>query len=504
MKIEAGLLVRQCAERHRDRPALPSMTFSELGAAANALGSGLLGLGLERGDRVGVLTHNTPETVVAWLGMEAHNLVRVVMHAHIDAEAHAWTLEHVGARALIFDTRLTAVAEQCDVEHRIAVGPDVPEWAIPFDELVATGSPEHPYVDVDEDAPCFLQLTSGTTGRPKPWIKTYRSWHAVVDQNLHHLDTFGAGALDETDVNLHFHPIQWASGFQTLYPYLLRGARSVLLDDAVFEPALLVDAIAGGATGMLMPAPMLPAVLDEIEARGGIEHNVKRMVIFFATPELLERTTRVLGPVWCHGFGASEQGAPTTRLLASEVAEKPERIASVGRGAGPFFDVAILDPDGVRRPAGAVGEIAVRSAMSAGSYWGMPEATEAAFFGDDWFRPRDIGYLDDDGFLYYADRAGDEITTATGTVYPHYVETAILGHPEVANVGVVGVADEVVAAVLLRDGAGGSPELEQAILELVTVGDRPARCVFVSELPTVLGGAKVQRAALRERLVAAR
>src|SRR4051812_25338669 len=230
MKIEAGLLPRLCAERHRDRPALPSMTFRELGAAANALGAGLLDLGLQRGDRVGVLAHNTPETVAAWLGLEAHNLVRVVMHAHIPAEAHAWTLEHVEAKALIFDTRMTAIAQQCrgSVANLIAVGENPPDWATPYADVLTAGSPEHPFLDVDEDAPCFLQLTSGTTGRPKPWIKTYRSWHAVVDQNLHHLDTFGAGAISEADVNLHFHPIQWASGFQTLYPYLLRGARSVL------------------------------------------------------------------------------------------------------------------------------------------------------------------------------------------------------------------------------------------------------------------------------------
>jgi acyl-coenzyme A synthetase/AMP-(fatty) acid ligase len=511
MRIEAGLLPRLCAERHRDRPALTygerTMSFQALSAMANRLGSGLR---LQRGDRVGVLTHNTPETVAAWLGLEAHNLVRVVMHAHIPAEAHAWTLEHVEAKALIFDTRMTAIAEECrgSVQQLIAVGDDPPDWATPYAQVLENGSPEHPYLDVDEDAPCFLQLTSGTTGRPKPWIKTYRSWHAVVDQNMHHLDTFGPGALSEDDVNLHFHPIQWASGFQTLYPYLLRGARSVIADDAVFDPGGLVDTIVGErVTGMLMPAPMLPAVLDAVEARGGIEHAITRMVIFFATPDLLARTTQVLGPIWAHGFGSSEQGAVTTRLLPEEVAEKPERIASVGRGGAPFFDVAIFDPDGRRLPAGAVGEIAVRSAMSLGAYWGLPDATQDAFFANDWFRPRDIGYLDEDGFLYYADRAGDEITTQQGTIYPHYVETALLTHPQVANCAVVGVNEEVVAAILLCAGADGSPELEQAILDRVdadaklTPNDRPSRCFFVGELPTVLGGAKVQRSALRTQLL---
>ena len=254
-----------------------------------------------------------------------------------------------------------------------------------------------------------------------------------------------------------------------------------------------------------MPGPLLTPVLDAIEARGGFEHSLRRMVVFFGTPELLERTTKLLGPIWAHGFGSTEQGAVTTRLLPTDLDGHPERIASVGRGASPFFDVAIFDPDGGRLGPNEIGEIGVRSAMSLGGYWGLEEATEQAFFDGDWFRPRDVGYLDDDGFLYYADRAGDEIQTADGVVYPHYVEAELLRHGAVANCGVVGVDDEVVAAVLLKDPGAASDELVAAILTTVG-GDvrRPDRVVFVSELPTVLGGAKVQRAALREQLMAAR
>jgi acyl-coenzyme A synthetase/AMP-(fatty) acid ligase len=517
MKVEAGLLSRLAAEWYGSAPALTSggstRSFSELNEGANRIGSGLLAVGLDRGDRVGVLAYNTPEVVEAWLGFEKHNLVRAVLHSHISAEAHAWTLNHIEAKALVFDTRMTDVVESCrdaleTVRVFVAIGPDVPDWAVPFSELQAGGSAGEPLLDVDEDAPCFLQLTSGTTGNPKPWIKTYRSWQAVINHNLHHFDTFGPGVppIGPDDVNLHFHPIQWASGFQTLYPYLIRGARSVLMDDAEFDAGALLDLIASeGATSTFMPGPLLTPVLDAIDARGGFEHQLRRMVIFFGTPELLERTTKVLGPIWAHGFGSTEQGAVTTRLLPSELDGHPERIASVGRAASPFFDVAIFDPDGRRLGPNEIGEIAVRSAMSLGGYWGLEEATERAFFDADWFRPRDVGYLDGDGFLYYADRAGDEIQTADGVVYPHYVEAELLRHAAVANCGVVGVVDEVVAAVQLKDPDAASDELVAAILTTVG-GDvrRPDRIVFVSDLPTVLGGAKVQRAALREQLLAAR
>jgi acyl-coenzyme A synthetase/AMP-(fatty) acid ligase len=513
VKVEAGLLSRLAAQWHGPAPALTgggsTLSFSELNAGANRIGSGLLGAGLARGDRVGVLAYNAPEVVEAWLGCEKHNLVRAVLHTHIPADAHAWALDHIEATALVFDARLADVVDSFRARLRTvrvfaAIGPDVPDWAVPFQELQASGSAEDPLLDVDEDAPCFLQLTSGTTGNPKPWIKTYRSWQAVIDHNLHHFDTFGPGVppIGTDDVNLHFHPIQWASGFQTLYPYLIRGARSVLVDDSEFDADALLDTIVReGVTATFMPGPLLTPVLDAVEARGGFEHSLRRMVVFFGTPELLERTTRLLGPIWAHGFGSTEQGAVTTRLLPTDLEGDPGRIASVGRGASPFFDVAIFDPDGHRLGPGEIGEIAVRSPMSIGSYWRLEDATERAFFAGDWYRPRDVGYLDADGFLYYADRAGDEIRTAGEVVYPHYVEAELLRHPAVANCGVVGVDEQVVAAVLLKAPGTPSDELQEAILAMCEGAvRRPDRVVFVSELPTVLGGAKVQRGQLRQQL----
>jgi acyl-coenzyme A synthetase/AMP-(fatty) acid ligase len=156
-----------------------------------------------------------------------------------------------------------------------------------------------------------------------------------------------------------------------------------------------------------------------------------------------------------------------------------------------------------------VGEIVVRSAMSIGEYWGLPERNAQSFFPGDWFRPFDVGYLDEDGFLYYSDRAGDRIVTASGTVYPHLVEEAILGHGAVFMCGMVGLGEpgdqEVVVGVQLKEGYAGSDDLAAEILDRtgqLAEHERPARAVFVAELPTVLGGAKVQRSALRERLAA--
>ncbi|HUA31047.1 MAG TPA: class I adenylate-forming enzyme family protein [Streptosporangiaceae bacterium] len=521
MQVEAGVLVRTAAQNFGQKVALSAgsrtLTFGELNQLSNRVGSALVDLGVRRGDRVGVLAYNTAEVVETWFGCEKHNLVRVVLHSHFAMDSHVYSLNQAEASALIFDTRFSAdVARHKDelktVRHFVGIGAGCPDWATPFAELESGGSAADPYLDVDEDAPCFLQLTSGTTGHPKAWVKTYRSWQAVIDHNLHHFDTFGPGVppVGPDEVNLHFHPIQWASGFQTLYPYFVRGARSVLLDDENFSPSELLDTIAREqVTGVFMPGPLLTPVLDEIEARGGFAHHLRRMVVFFGNPDQLDRTTRLLGPVWAHGFGSTEQGAITTRLLPHEVEQRRERIKSVGRSGSPFLEIAVVDEEGSRLGAGEVGEIVVRSAMSVGEYWGLPERNAQSFFPGDWFRPYDVGFLDEDGFLYYADRAGDRITTAVGTVYPHLVEEAVLGHPSVFLCGVVGLGEpggeEVVVGVQLKEGFSPSDELAAAILQetaRLAEHERPARALFLAELPTVLGGAKVQRSALRERLSA--
>jgi acyl-coenzyme A synthetase/AMP-(fatty) acid ligase len=526
MRVEAGSLTRLAALWFGSQEALTgvrgaravgSQTFTEVNHAANRIGSGLLALGAERGDRVGVLSYNVPEVFVTWLGCEKHNLVRTVLHTHFGMDDHVWSLNHTGASILMFDTRFATDVEACrhqlqTVRHLVAIGPDVPDWAVPYGDVEAMGSAAEPDLDVDEDAPCFLQLTSGTTGHPKPWVKTYRSWQAVIDHNLHHLDTFG-GAIPPVgsgDVNLHFHALQWATGFQTLYPYLIRGARSVLLDDAVFDPDVVIDTILReGVTSTFAPGPLWEPILDAVEARGGIDHQLRRVVIFFGSAEMVERTTKLLGPIWAHGFGSTEQGAITTRLLPSDIQDRPERRHSVGRPGSPFFEIAIKDPEGNTLGPNQTGEICVRSAMSLGEYWGLPELTADASFPGDWFRPSDVGYMDEDGFLYYSDRATDSISAAGGTVYPHLVEAALTQHASVANSGVVGIGEEgaqtCVAFIQLKPGWEPGEQLAAEILDAVSRDladyERPARIEFMDELPTVLGGAKVQRATLRGRIM---
>ena len=506
MLVRPGSLFAHAALRHADRPALADQTtYGALDTAVSRVAGGLRSLGLGVGDRVGLLFHNRPELVALWLGVERAGLVRVVLHSHFDIQVHADMLRRTQASALLFDTRFadavqsSVYASDC-VGVFVGLGDRCPAWAISHGELLARGEPEFEPPDLDEDAAVCIQPTTGTTGPPKPWVVSHRAWQTLVAHNLIHLSAMAPFREDE--VNLHVHALQWASGAQTLLPYMLQGAQTVVADDAVFDPNAVATAIRDcRATGVFLPGPMLAPVLDAIERQPRFEHGLRRVVTLFATPELLARTTRVLGPVWCHGYGSTEQGAPVTRLLAREAGSRP---TSVGRTASALIELAVLDEEGASLPAGQVGEIGVRSPISQGRYWGEPQLTDRAISAAGWFRSGDLGVLDEDGFLIYVDRARDAISTAGGRVYPHDVEAAVLRHAAVANCGAVGLgepgAQEVVAAVVLKPDANAVAQEIAALAAQSLAGQARPRVVIVAELPVVLGGAKVQRDVLRGRL----
>jgi acyl-coenzyme A synthetase/AMP-(fatty) acid ligase len=504
--IHPGALFADAARRFSERDALDDgTTYRALAADVAKLAAALSELGLEPGDRVGVLSHNRPELVVVWLALERAGLIRVVLHTHFETDVHGEMLRRTGARALVFDTRFAAVPAAVAgalSAHPILIGlgSGCPSEAVSFEDLCASAGESFGAPEVDENDPVCIQPTTGTTGPPKPWVVSHRAWTTLVLHNTMHLAAMAPFGEDE--VNLHAHALQWASGAQTLLPYLLNGARTSLIDDQVFEPRAVADAIEDRcASGVLLPGPMLAPVLDAIESRGGFSHRLRRLVTLFAPPELLARATRMLGPIWCHAYGSTEQGAPATRLLAPEAAARP---TSVGRAASPLIEVRVLDEHGTELAAGRVGEIAVRSPMSCGRYWQDAQLTTDAFHPGGWFRSGDLGSLDDDGFLTYVDRARDAISTPSGIVYPHEVEAAVLSHPAVAHCGAVGLreppAQHVVVAAMLKPDAHASTADLAASAGALGID---VSVMIVEQLPMVLGGAKVQRDVLREQLLEA-
>ncbi|MBI2315548.1 MAG: acyl--CoA ligase [Betaproteobacteria bacterium] len=526
MQVEAGYLVRVAAERYPERTALVevergiSLSFSSLNQRANRLGSGLLALGLRRGDRVGVVGYNCMELLESWFGLEKHGLVRAVLHSHFPMSMHARCLQPIGARGLIFTADFAEVVESHldqipDVECLVCVGPrkKTPRFAHHYEDVIAAGTDAEPRLQVDENDACTVQFTSGTTGLPKPWVKTYRCWLTLIQQHLYINDRISREPVNRDDVNLHLGAIQHGTGVNTLYPYIFHGCKSVLVGDRTFDPEKVLSVMnLHQVTGVLIPAPKLREIMARLAAPGTKCPGLKRLIVPTGGPDSVDAVRRLWGDCISRGYGSTETGTVTHLLMDDYLdglaAGKHRRCtSSIGRPMTPLVEVRIVGTDLEPVPTNEVGEIVVRSAMSDGYYWKRPDLMKAAFLPGNWFRTGDLGYRDSDGYFYYIDRKSDCIATAQGLVYPHIVENAIAKHPAVERVAAIGVpgsqAESVKACVRLKEGHGPEATVRDELLLLcrreLLANEVPSSIDFVVDLPLVAGGLKVRRSEVRRR-----
>jgi acyl-CoA synthetase (AMP-forming)/AMP-acid ligase II len=202
------------------------------------------------------------------------------------------------------------------------------------------------------------------------------------------------------------------------------------------------------------------------------------------------------------GYGLTETNAVGCANFWRNYADKP---ASTGRPQSPIVELAILDAGDDQLPPGQRGEVAIRSAANFRGYWRDPEATRAAFTADGYFRTGDVGYLDEDGYLFIVDRKKDIIIRGGENISCQEVEAAICGHISVSEVCVFGIADdrlgEVPGAVIYceEDGTLNQEALTAFLQERLAAYKIPGRFWFVDEPLPRLGTGKIDKVALRER-----
>jgi acyl-CoA synthetase (AMP-forming)/AMP-acid ligase II len=205
------------------------------------------------------------------------------------------------------------------------------------------------------------------------------------------------------------------------------------------------------------------------------------------------------------GYGLTETNAVGCGNVWSNYAEKPD---STGRASQPFVELAILDEDGAHRPAGERGEVAIRSAANIHSYWRDPEATAAAFTADGYLKTGDIGYLDEDGYLFIVDRKKDIIIRGGENISCVEVEAAIYAHEAVAEASVFGVpcerlGEQPAAAVHFKEGqAVGEDELRETVAARLAAFKVPAIFWISPDPLPKLGTGKIDKVRLRESFAA--
>ncbi|HZO06094.1 MAG TPA: AMP-binding protein [Solirubrobacterales bacterium] len=417
------------------------VTFGELDEASDRIASGLKARGFKRGERLAVLGDNTPDWLEVFFAAAKLGGVVVPISHLLKPPEILFQIEDSGATWAFVEAKLLAdkflpIRERAGTEL-FAINGSAPDVAPGLDELRATAQ----VTIIAADGPALadlivLQYTSGTTGSPKAAMHSHQ---ALLTQALHQIVDSG---LSEDDVYLVVPAFSWASGlhYMTLSSFYL-GATVALHPLGGFDPDQLCAAIERHRVTRVV---MVPTVLRRLVPSGAARrHDLSSLKTVLTGSEpvpvaLLEEFAEQLPGVGIlQGYGMSEFPISITML-------KPEHaIAKVGSAGKATIatELRVVDEAGADRPPGEEGEIVLHSPATMSGYWQRPEETAAALV-DGWLHTGDLGYLDEDGFLYIVGRKKDMIISGGLNVYPAEIEKVVAAHPSVRECAVVGTADE--------------------------------------------------------------
>ncbi|QKT06504.1 AMP-binding protein [Gordonia sp. X0973] len=497
---------------YADRPAVRHAdgsvtTYAELGDAARRLVGGLRARGIEKGDRVAVVTTNRDECFTVDHALAIGGFVRVALSYRLHAHELAEIIDDCGARAVIADgERLDALLPVLRDFPGPIIGFDTShdEKVVPFADLL--DAQPAPDIDISPDDLSWMPYTSGTSGRPKGVMHTHRSLLAILRNML--VETPGASSAD---VLVHVAPVTHLSGY-AMMAYFLRGASHVAV--ASFDAEEYVSIVAKHRATVLPLVPtminMILPVLEKTDADLSSVHTVVYGGSPIA-PDRLARAFRLLGAVFLQSYGLTEMPFNTYLSKQDHVfdpdGEVPDRLASAGH-VSPFVEYRLTDANDEPVPVGEPGEIQVRGDAGMLGYWNLPEETAKTVLPGGWIATGDVGQLRD-GYLHVVDRKKDMIVSGGFNVYPTEVENAIYTVSGVAEVAVVGIPSEqwgetVHAVVSVRPGAEvTAAEVEQACLAHIAAYKRPRSIEFVDDLPKT-GTGKILRREVKEKFWAGR
>ena len=430
--VAPGCAAVQCGEL--------SLTYAETWERCERLVAGLVALGIEPGDRVAVAGANCHRYLEIYQAVPGAGMVLVPLNSrHTPAELR-YALEDAGARVLFCSGDGSAFADL--VEHVINLGEG-------YEALLAGADPAPFPLDVYEDDLAGLFYTGGTTGKSKGVMLTHRN---LVANALH----FQAVAPFSASTRwLVAAPLYHAAGSVAVLPTVWHAGLQVILP--AFEAGAALDLIERhGVTDVLFVPTMLAAINEEQSARPRDVSTVRSVHHGgspIATQTLRNAHANFPNATLFHSYGATETSPFATMLPGEERVLDTPRARSCGQ---PIIgvDLRVLDANGAPVGCGEVGEVAIRGANVMRGYWDKPEETAHALT-DGWFRTGDLGYLDDEAYLYLVDRAKDMIVSGGENVYSTEVEEALYSHPAVLEAAVFGVPDEhwgeaVHAVVVLR------------------------------------------------------
>jgi fatty-acyl-CoA synthase len=467
---------------------LGSVTYGDLAARAAAVAAGLDALGVERGERVAIVSHNSARMLELFFGVTSWGRVFVPINFRLSRDEVAYIVEHSGATVLLVDPEVDAALADVTAAHRVVLGPE-------YEALLRHEVAPRPWDEADEDATATINYTSGTTARPKGVQITHRNiWTNATTFALH------TGVTDR-DVYLHTLPMFHANGWGMPFAMTGLGVPQVVLRK-VDGAEILRRVQAHGVTVMCAAPAVVQAVLDAAAGWDGeIPGRGRTRVICAGAPppsRTIQRIEEELGWEFLQIYGLTETSPLLTinRRRAEEDSLDPlERATRLARAGMPALGCQLAISD--------TGEVLARSNVVLEGYWQQPEATADALAGG-WFHTGDGGRLDEEGYLSISDRKKDVIITGGENVSSIEVEDCLFSHPDVAEAAVIGVPSEkwgetIKALVVLAEGATATESDLIAHCKQRLAGYKaPTSIELRDSIPRTATG-KVQKFKLREQ-----
>lgn len=477
-------------------------TWGDLDRRVTALAGALSRRGVAFGDRVLILMLNRTEFIESFLAINKLGAIAVPVNFRMTPSEIAFLVGDSQAEVVITESVLSNVATAVrDIDPTlktvIVAGAGTDDAVLGYDDVLTEQGRAAPLVDIPDDSPALIMYTSGTTGRPKGAVLTHLNLAGQATTFL-----FTTGADLNNDVGFIGVPLFHIAGIANMIPGLLLGRPTVIYPLGAFDPGALLEVLeAEGVTGIFLVPAQWQAVCAEQQSN---PRNLQlRTLSWGAAPasDTLLRSmsetfpgTRILA-----AFGQTEMSPVTCMLLGDDAIRK---LGSVGKVI-PTVAARVVDEDMNDVPVGQVGEIVYRAPTLMAGYWNNPKATEEAFAGG-WFHSGDLVRQDEEGYVWVVDRKKDMIISGGENIYCAEVENVLAGHPAIAEVAVIGRADErwgeVPVAVVALSAVSGVTlklgDLDEFLTKQLARYKHPKALEVVDALPRNPAG-KVLKTELR-------
>ncbi|MGC8604762.1 MAG: class I adenylate-forming enzyme family protein, partial [Desulfomonilaceae bacterium] len=472
-----------------------SWTYTQIKEMSEKVAAILQNLGIERGDKVAIMSHNTPAFVFSFYGiLKAGGTVVPINHKLSPPEVE-YILDHSESKIFFFDGSLAETVRKLrDSKGKISM--DSPADGFQMLEDLLRDAPTFKPVEISDLDIAEILYTSGTTGKPKGCLHTHRG---VIMAGI---AAAMAMKLDENDRMLIAMPIwhssplnNWFMGIQYM------GGVTVFIRE--YHPLHFLQCVQtekctvyfGAPISYILPIQMIPQFKD-------FDLSSIRCWIYGGGPMAADTARMIMQSYKSDDFfqvyGMTEAGPTGTVLFPRDQVNK---AGSIGNRALPGADLDVVRTDGKRATAGDIGEIWLKADSMMVGYYKNPEATKAAFNGN-WYKTGDLARVDEDNYLYIVDRLKDMIVTGGENVYSKEVEDAISGLPGVMETAVVGKphpdwGETVICFIVPKKGETLDPEvLRKTLSERLAKYKIPREFHFVDELPHTASG-KVMKFTLR-------